>query len=267
MHDTRSLDEPTRPAPSTPSTRRPPRPLRPRAAPRPGYQLHPRLRDEWDHLAGQPELVARARSWDITDQPFDDLDELLTLAGNDVMGDPRCDVVLRRLVELAPSDVLAARIVLQRLVPGMLARVRFLRRRGTHAEVFEELAGAAWITIREFDPRRQPSCLAAALLAGTEYRAFGRDRRRLPKEPRPVNALIFDEHPIDIQPSAVEELADLVRRTLADGATDDELAVVIGLVRAGSPLELARSLGVTPRTIRNRRDRITARMRRVALAA
>jgi hypothetical protein len=267
MHDTDAIDASTRPTtPARPVPRRTRR-LRYGTAPGPGHQLQSRLRDEWDHLAGQPELAALARAWGVTDLPFDDLDGLLTLAGHDVVGDPRCDDVLRRLVELAPSDVLAARIVLQRLVPGMLARVRVHHRRGDRTDIFEELVGAAWITIREFDPSRRPSCLAAALLAGVEYRAFGRDRRRRPNEAQAIDALSFDERPIEVEPSPCDELADLVCQARADGASDDELAVVAGLVEAGSPLALARSLGVTPRTVRNRRDRITARMRRVALAA
>jgi DNA-directed RNA polymerase specialized sigma24 family protein len=260
MSDNHVLDAPTR------HTTRSPRSSRSATA-RPGHELQHRLRNEWERLARRPELVADARSWRVTDATFDHLDELLTLAGHDVMGDPRCDLVLRRLVELARSDVLAARVVLQRLVPGMLARVRTHHRRGDRTDIFEELVGAAWITIREFDPRRQPSCLAAALLAGAEYRAFGRDRRRRPNEPRAIDALSFDERPLEVRPSPCDELAELVRQTRADGATDEELAVVAGLIEADSPGELARSLGVTARTVRNRRDRITERMRRVALAA
>ncbi len=229
--------------------------------------LHPRLQDEWEYLRRRPDLLAEARGWRVTRINIDDLDELLTLAGFRCPASAETERVLLRLVLLARAEPLAGRIVLQRLLPGLLARVRRRRHwiRGT-TDVFEELVSAAWTVICEYDPRRRPSCLAAALISGADYVAFGRDqRRRDPVDPCDPHQLdrVVDPTP----PTSPEELAALLREGRDDGMTDRDLAIVHGLVAAGSPSALAAELGVTPRTVRNRRDRATSRLRRVALAA
>jgi len=231
------------------------------------HRLFPRLQRDWERLRHRPDAITRARSWGLTDQPVGDLDELLALAGFEVAGDAATEACLRELVLLAAVDPLAARLVLQRILPGLLAIVRRRNRSSRRTQILEELVGAAWITICEFDPRRRPSCLAAALLAGADYRAFGRDDRRREHAATPHDPHGFDDHPESSDRSPCDELAALVRATRANGATDHDLAVVGGLLEFGSPGALAAQLGVTARTVRNRRDRITARMRQVARAA
>ena len=49
--------------------------------PTPRRSLSARLDREWAQLVRRPEVLARVRSWDLTDRPFASLDELLTLAG------------------------------------------------------------------------------------------------------------------------------------------------------------------------------------------
>lgn len=232
----------------------------------PAHWLHPRLEAEWRHLARRPAAVAAARSWQVTDRPFADLDELLTLAGFGVPNDQHTEAVLRRLVDVARHDELAARIVLQRIVPGLLAQVHRRSRRGVDG-VFEELVGWAWVTIREFDPVRRPGCVAAALISGADYRAFGKLERRRSAPESSTDPRLLDDVVSPAPTSSCDELADLVREARLDGVTDDELTIVHQLVDVGSPKRLAAALGVTPRTIRNRRDKVTERLRRVAVAA
>ena len=58
------------------------------------------------------------------DVPFADLDELLALAGHGTARTPEANAVLGRLVDVAHVDELASRVVVQRLLPGLLAIVR-----------------------------------------------------------------------------------------------------------------------------------------------
>ena len=102
---------------------------------------------EWRALpAPDPTSWTRARSWGVTDVAFADLDGLLRLAGFGAASTAAGNEVLRRLARLGRHDELAARVVLQRVLPGLLATVA--RRRRSPDGAFEELVGAAWVTIR-----------------------------------------------------------------------------------------------------------------------
>ena len=69
--------------------------------------LAARLDDEWTTIRARPNLVALARTWRVTTRPFDDLDELLILAGYRVEDTPERNDVLVRLIETARTDELA----------------------------------------------------------------------------------------------------------------------------------------------------------------
>lgn len=224
-----------------------------------------RLQLDWEVVRHDPRAIRAARSWQVVEVDFADLDELLSLAGFECPNGPTTERVLLSLVLRARTDQLAARIVLQRLLPGLLAQVR-RRRRADRDDVFEELIASAWVVIREYDPRRRPACLAAALIAGADYLAFGRAERR----PEPIEWVApsrLDERIDHDRRTPVDELDDLLAEARAAGVSEADLAVVHGLVVAGSPSRLAAALGVTPRTIRNRRDRAVSQLRQVALAA
>lgn len=204
-------------------------------------------------------------SWQLIEVHVDDLDELLHLAGYERPATSTTEEVLRLLVLRARTEPLAARIVLQRLVPGLLAAAR-RRYRPDRNHVFEELVAGAWVAIREYDPRRRPACLAAALIAGADYLAFGRAERRADRS-EPTSPDHFDTRTADDRRSALDELAELLDEAATAGVDDADLALVRGLVTVGSPSGLAATLGVTSRTIRNRRDRALGQLRRVAHAA
>lgn len=234
----------------------------------PSHWIHPQLEREWRRLQHRPDAIATARSWNVTDRTFADLDELLTLAGYLVASDSEHEDVLRRLVLCGRTEPLAARIVLQRILPGLLRQVHRRNWRRGAATVFEELVSSAWITIREFDPRRRPCCMAAALISGADYRAFAKvDRRRRSALETTTDPLELDLVEPTPMPSPCDELAELLDDARSFGVADDELVIVRQLVDVGSPNRLAADLGITPRTVRNRRDKVTERLRRVALAA
>jgi len=208
--------------------------------------------------------MATARAWQIIDSPIESLDDILTAVGFEQSPTRDAEHRLRRLVELAGDDELAARVVVQRILPGLLAVVR--RRRGTSTDVFEELVGAAWIAIRTYNPSRSPRCIAAALISDADYAAFRADARRASSTERPVDSL-FDDRPHIHELSSCEQLAELLADAAEAGVADDDLELVRQLMNEPTAIELAKVLEITPRTIRNRRARITSKLREVALAA
>ena len=86
--------------------------------------------------------------------------------------------MLRRLVVAAADDRLAARIVLQRLLPGLLAIVRREQQRERDVDAFDLLAAEAWMAIVTYHPDRRPTDIAARLLNDARHRAFTTPRRR-----------------------------------------------------------------------------------------
>ncbi len=224
-----------------------------------------RLNLEWSRLRNRPDALSRATSWQLLDDPVRDLDQILTAIGFRQPPSTAAEARLRELVVIAACDDLAGRIVVQRLVPGLLAVVSKRRRAGGGADVFDELLGAAWVTIRTFNPARRPGCLAAALISDADYRAFRSQRRR-----RRLDVVTLDEHvaPVDTHDQhPCDELSALFRDAIAAGVPEADIDLLRRLVDAPTAKELARQLLVTPRTIRNRRDRITDRLRAVAVAA
>lgn len=223
-----------------------------------------RLALEWSRLRNRPDHLRRASTWQIVDHPVRSLDEVLDAVGYERDRTPDAERRLRQLVALAHDDDLAARVVIQRILPGLLAVAR--RRRGQAAHVLEELVGAAWIAVRTYNPARSPSSVASALISDADYTAFRAGSRRRSSTERTVDPQVA-EIPHVHEPSSCEQLAELLADAADAGVADDDLELLRQLLAAPTANQLAEVLQITPRTIRNRRDRITSRLREVALAA
>ena len=236
--------------------------------------LHVRLQSEWQLLRERPTVLRRAHGWSLA-VPFDDLDQLL--ATTDYWPSPAAraaanpgngNEVVARLLAAARSDEVAARVVLQRLLPGLVARSRCWgpRRVGGSSEAFDELVSAAWTVIREFPFERRPRYLIANLLRDSEYLAFRRTSRRMLvhefTEPRSLDTTV--EYQTQIEPML--ELADIIaeaRPTL----TDHDLELLTLLANGASPAEAAKQLQISERTLRYHREAAVGRLRDAVLAA
>jgi hypothetical protein len=148
-------------------------------------------------------------------------------------------------------------------MPGLLAVVR-RRAAREHPGAFEELIGAAWMAVRCYAVERRPDHLAASLVRDAAYRAFTAPTRRRSATEVSVDPRVLDETPAPTSVSSFEELAGIVAEGRRAGIDKRDLDLVRDLVRVGSPSVLASQRKVTPRTIRNHRDRVTAQLRRVA---
>ena len=240
-----------------------------RARQRPAtHHLLSRLQLEWDRLARSPEALARARSWPLPVDPFESLDELLYLAGLGASGTGRRgdDELLAALVVEARTDELAARVLLQRLLPGVASIVRRHAGFVAQRDATDELLAAMWTVIRTYPIDDRPCYVAAGLLRTADYQAFKRHRRRLAVYvPRPSATfdLVCDDDPVV---PAADELAELLELAQRAGMDADDLELARRLGRGESTLQIATARRVTDRTIRNHRAAVTHRLRAVALA-
>lgn len=249
---TRSLS-PTSPA--SPAARRRRRPL------------SSRLDDEWQVLRRRPAVLAHTIAWHVTDTPIEDLDDLLRMCGWRTTPSPAANELLRRLVEHARTDELAARVVLQRILPGLLAIVRRRRRDADPEGCFEELVGAAWLVINAYRADRRRDRVASNLVRDASYRAFTAPSRRRSATEVCVDPHMLDETPAVVVLSSGEELATLMAEGRLAGVDRGDLDLFRELLQGESPSEIASTRKVTVRTVRNHRDRTARRLREIALAA
>jgi DNA-directed RNA polymerase specialized sigma24 family protein len=226
-----------------------------------------RLHGEWQWLNGSRRSLERVAGWGLAVGPVATLDDLLRHAGYGTVarGGHTDDHVLATLVALARHDDLAGRVVLQRMLPGVAAMAR---RRANSPElrtaVIDDLVTTAWTVIRTYPVEQRPDYVAANLLRRIEYEAFRKPtRRRATFTPRPPH--VFDEiEATQPAPDAKREVDELLDAAARRGVAPDEIEFARRLARGDSTQAIAADLGVTDRTIRNRRANVTARLAQVA---
>jgi DNA-directed RNA polymerase specialized sigma24 family protein len=236
-----------------------------------------RLEAEWPTLASGP-LLARLRTWSKQEPalasfatPQQLLRQLRSLRGRHRAEDK----ILAALLRQAQTDPLAARVVLQALLPGLkgLAR-RILLEASERDELWSALLAHCWERIRSYPLERRPTRIAANTLLDTlkktthELRRNRRDRDQYTHEPPTEQAAL---KPADsdverlvhraIAAAAIsEEEAELILRTRIDGADLHALADEAGLAyhtvkvrRLRAEKRLLLFLGHSPVTFRGRK--------------
>jgi len=184
--------------------------------------------------------------------------------------DSAADRRLAELVAEAAHDTTAARIVLQRLLPGLLgiARRRGRQRAALTVRIYNDLLANAWIVIRCYPIHRRPHRVAANLLRDVEYRTITREARlrRYRFEPWQTR---LDEETSGLGPywryaTPEHPFAELVQ-TLVDakaaGAHPETLRLAAAIASGRTLGELAAEDGRTERTERYRRARAVAELR------
>ena len=236
---------------------------------------------EWERLRASASVHHRVAAWELPGGPVEvserrALDDVLARTG---FLAERCedggDQALLALVRLAAHDDLAARVVLQRILPALVA---VARRRGPIAggpqAAFEELVATAWIAIRTYPVERRPRKVAANLVRDAEYGAFVRPQRLRSADERvglPAHALqteaALDGGPVGRRPDPGTEVAELL--ATADPARFDEQdrAFVQAFLEGADTVGLATRFAVSERTVRNRRRQVASRLRQATLGA
>lgn len=238
--------------------------------------LFGRLDREWQALDQRPAVLRRAAGWGLGIE-FASLSEVVIGAGYRPQTDQRgcerdpssaaANEVLRRLLVAARTDDVAARVVLQRLLPGVVATARRWggHRQGGSVDAFDEMLSATWMVIREFPAERRSRHLAASVLRAGEYRAFQQANRRLMVHELTAPNLLDLRVEASVTLDVADELAEVV--ACASSLTEHELQLIELLARGCSPAEMAEQLSISVRTVRNRRDAVVHRLRQAAMAA
>jgi len=191
------------------------------------------------------------------------LDDVLARVGGDrSLPVDDADVALGLVVRLAADDELAARVVLQRILPGLVTAAR----RRAHASacptvtVLVELVAQAWIGIRTYPSQRRPIKVAANLVRDAEYHVYTRPSRLRSGSEQPAELVDDELGAVDATGRHDDQLVptDEVRAALAgarlQGVPAADVDLLGRLVLDGvTPEQLGAELDVTSRTIRSRR--------------
>jgi hypothetical protein len=230
-----------------------------------------RLDIEWTHLRTSRRALRTARTWAsrYPDHPLADLvTELADLeqirqATQRRDGAERLDdTILLALVELARSDELAGRIVLQHLLPALISNARRYRSYTDRTDPITQIVPAAWLAIRSYDVDRRRHHVAASLISDSVFQAFRRQLRRCAASEEPTAPMSFANAAHHDGPaSALDEFVTVLRDARRAGVPAYDLDLLRQLVRVGSPSVVAAQRKVTPRTVRNHRDRAVDHVR------
>ncbi len=224
-----------------------------------------RLDDDWAHLRTSRRAVRTARSWAqhahghplaevVSD--LSDLEQIRQATQRVDDGERRDDAILLALLELSRSDELAGRIVLQHLLPALIVHARRYRSFRQPSDPIGQIVPAAWLAIRAYDVERRRRHVASSLVSDAVFQAFRRPLRQRAGTERIVRPSAFAETPCHDGPAtAVDEFVVVLRDAQHAGVPAHDLELLRQLVRVGSPGRVAQQRNVTPRTIRNHRDR------------
>ena len=236
----------------------PPRPaayplVRTTAQDGPGRQLI----DEWDSLARKRTTVGTINNWGIFGHEIEQLDDVLVALGfGGAADDSDSDHLLWHMVVLAEHDLLAARIVLHRVMPALLAVAK--RRSGIVAGGIDQALGdiiaAAWVIIRTFPHGRRPVKIAANIALDSEYHAFVRDARLRRVVEVAVSPDMFGATRENAQRLVTDaELAAVLDEALSRGVPAEMVDLLRKFGLGNNSDSIAIETGWSPRTIRNHR--------------
>jgi hypothetical protein len=230
-----------------------------------------RLDAEWAHLRISRRALRTARSWALPnpDHPLTevvsdltDLDQIrhATQRGNGP--EHRDDAILAALIECSRVDELAGRIVLQHLLPALIVQARRHRSFRDRTDPIALIVPAAWLAIRSYDVERRPHFVASSLVSDAVFQAFRRSLRARSGTEEVCAPSAFAATPCHDGPAtALDEFVTVLRDAQRAGVPTHELDLLRQLVRVGSPGIVAKQRNVTPRTVRNHRDRAIGHVR------
>ena len=219
-----------------------------------------RLEREWQALR-RGSLTARLRAWG-REEPvlsaFASPDALIRFLHSRAPGLKK-DAILSALLARARTDPLAARVVLQALLPGLkgLARRIFLDA-DEAAQLWQLLLASAWERIRTYPLERRPRRIAANLLLDTMRATLdelARDRSR--RRDLPVDALVAGA----AAAPAVDVETLLARAADAAAISAGEAELILRTRIDDAPLAtVAREFGVSYNVLRVRLQRAERRL-------
>lgn len=224
-------------------------------------ELFTMLDAEWDELAASGAAADALRTWASEDGAlagFEDLRAVLAYVQRR-RRPLESDRVLAVLARRAGHDVLAARMLLQAMIPGLInIATAFRTATFSDEEVASVVVAAAYERIRTYPFDRRPRCVAANVLLDTRQ-AVSRSLCR----PRVPEVLFGDVGGLAIEPpevSATDELLTLIDEAvrLRQLRVEDARLIVLTRVADVPVAEIAAREGCPPQSVRRRRLRAEA---------
>ena len=225
-----------------------------------------RLIREWQVISVRNRELEIVNSWSLPGPRVTHLDEVLVRAGfNTARDDSQGDQYLWLLVKQATSDELAARIVLQRILPPLLA---IARRRGRIVEggidtAIADVLPSAWGVIRKYPWHRRSNKVAANLVRDSEYYAFVDGNRSKRYKVIPIDPFVLSELLIAPQDEFDDEvnLDKLIAVALAQGINPKHIAILRAVASGENASAIAMRYGVAERTARAWRAKAISELR------
>lgn len=177
----------------------------------------------------------------------------------------RAGEVLRALAALAPTDDLAARALLQALLPGLVRLSRYVD--GDDPNAVEELVSLGWERIRTYPPERQGS-VAGNVLLDVRKRYVAHRRIEHPKYSMPI----LEDVTLDIDLTESEVLgrlllAEMVNVQRAGLISPRTLSWIVRTRLLGDSVEeIAAEVALPDRVVTQQRWRGERRLRAMAVA-
>lgn len=261
-----------------------------------------RLFDEWAHLTISSAALRSVRRWGLPGESVMSLDDALDRCGYSATiarlrhPSARCstgqsagaaagpsvvsrigrsdmavteDEFLLSLLRLAPGHMLAARIVLQRILPPLSAVARrHSNSKRQRLDLMDELIANAWQVICTYPTERRPARVVSNLVRDITFASIVRPARRRQSGEVPTTIEDFSDSAVVVAIEPLDELVELLRNAVdVAGMQPDDIHFICQLVNHGKPERLAAVLDVSPRTVRNHRDAIVHRLRTLVACA
>lgn len=221
------------------------------------------LDTEWQRIVESPVATRSLRHW-TAHHP--ELRRLKSLADVTLrLPSEEKEPILRALIRASKTDHLAARAVLQALIPGLVRIASDPRARQDGA--MSDILGIAWQEIRDLDPE-SPYWVATSVVERTRRRflrefslqSIGAKPQRLPRMVMPPGPEEWALARLDL-----EKVVDFVA---AGGVDRKALDVVVRTRVLGDKVStVAQEEGIAAQTLRLRRWRTEARLRAVDAVA
>ena len=215
------------------------------------------LNDEWTRLSNDPAAAVALQRW-THDHPVlthPNPGNLVDWVRHHRDRPDVTDPLLAALAALSPAEPLAARILLQLVLPALTL---FTARQRDRNEAASAIVALAYERIRTYPIERRPRAIAANIVMDTRKRYYAAHHAE-PAADRQAHQrhLAVDDDTLSV------DVADLLRTALTRRRIDPVNARLLLLSRvAGVPIsELAAHSGMRPSTIRQRLHRTQNQLR------
>lgn len=210
--------------------------------------------DDWEQLRNRRSTLKTVNSWDFMPRTVHDLDEVLELCGfGRPVDDNDGDSLLWHMVKQAETCNVAARIVLHRILPALMAMAKRrgqLMHGGMEAAMSDILA-TAWCVIREYPHQRRHHKVAANLVRDTEYHTFVRHHRLRHVDETQVGDDLLQRMIESNSADTAYEIIDVLKDAEELGVEPRHVELLREFASGRTSDDIAASLGVSSRTVRN----------------